>query len=82
MAVFPALTVPETPAWLDLSSQAIVNADFSPRPRLLPGWHQPNGHVWLYYPRRDLLPAKTRVFIDFVLERFQADGFAQRMRAD
>lgn len=50
--------------------------------RLLPGWHQPNGHVWLYYPRRDLLPAKTRVFIDFVLERFQADGFAQRMRAD
>ncbi|MBS0429747.1 MAG: LysR family transcriptional regulator [Proteobacteria bacterium] len=50
--------------------------------RLLPGWHQEVGHVWLYYPSRTLLPAKTRVFIDFVLARFEADGFARRMRAD
>jgi hypothetical protein len=36
--------------------------------------------VWLYYPSKKLLPAKTRVFIDFVLERFRSERFAQRMQ--
>jgi len=50
--------------------------------RLLPVWHQEVGSVYLDHPSRTLLPAKTRVFVDFVLARFEADGFARRMRAD
>ncbi|KQX29749.1 LysR family transcriptional regulator [Variovorax sp. Root434] len=48
--------------------------------RLLPDWHQDAGAVWLYYPSKKLLPPKTRVFIDFVLERFLDERFAQRMQ--
>ncbi|HEX7864319.1 MAG TPA: LysR family transcriptional regulator [Variovorax sp.] len=48
--------------------------------RLLPEWYQDAGAVWLYYPSKKLLPPKTRVFIDFVLERFRNERFAQRMQ--
>ena len=48
--------------------------------RLLPDWYQDTGAVWLYYPSKKLLPPKTRVFVDFVLERFRGEGFAQRMQ--
>jgi len=48
--------------------------------RLLPDWYQDAGTVWLYYPSKKLLPPKTRVFIDFVLERFREERFAQRMQ--
>jgi hypothetical protein len=36
---------------------------------------QPNG---LRYATRTLLPAKTRVFVDFVLEAFRRDRLAER----
>ena len=45
--------------------------------RLLPGWYADAGPVSLYYPSRRLLPAKTRVFIDFVVERFRTGDFAR-----
>ena len=45
--------------------------------RLLPGWYSDAGPLSLYYPSRKLLPAKTRVFVDFVLERFRAADFAK-----
>jgi DNA-binding transcriptional LysR family regulator len=45
--------------------------------RLLPGWYSDAGPVSLYYPSRRMLPAKTRVFADFVSERFRSAGFAQ-----
>ncbi|RSZ38523.1 MULTISPECIES: LysR family transcriptional regulator [unclassified Variovorax] len=48
--------------------------------RLLPEWYQDAGAVWLYYPSKKLLPPKTRVFIDFVLERLRSERFAQRMQ--
>lgn len=48
--------------------------------RLLPDWFQDAGAVWLYYPSKKLLPPKTRVFVDFVLERFREEKFAQRMQ--
>jgi DNA-binding transcriptional LysR family regulator len=48
--------------------------------RLLPGWSADMGGLSLYYPSKKLLPAKTRVFVDFVVERFRAAGFAQRMK--
>ncbi len=48
--------------------------------RLLPDWHQPAGSSWLYYPGREL-PAKTRVFVDFLLQRLGEQKFAERMHA-
>jgi DNA-binding transcriptional LysR family regulator len=44
--------------------------------RLLPGWYSDAGPLSLYYPSRKLLPAKTRVFVDFVMERFRLADFA------
>ena len=43
--------------------------------RLLPGWYSDAGPLSLYYPSRRMLPAKTRVFVDFVVERFRLGGF-------
>ena len=45
--------------------------------RLLPGWYSDAGALSLYYPSRRLLPAKTRAFSDFVVERFSSAGFAR-----
>jgi DNA-binding transcriptional LysR family regulator len=45
--------------------------------RLLPGWYSDAGPLSLYYPSRRMLPAKTRVFVDFVVERFRMAGFAR-----
>ena len=45
--------------------------------RLLPGWYSDAGPLSVYYPTRSLLPAKTRAFVDFVVERFRASGFAK-----
>ena len=45
--------------------------------RLLPGWYSDAGSLSLDYPSRTMLPAKTRVFVDFVLARFRQAGFAQ-----
>ena len=47
--------------------------------RLLPGWYSDAGPLSLYYPSRRMVPAKTRVFVDFVLERFRAADFARRV---
>ncbi|MHC8320986.1 LysR family transcriptional regulator [Pseudomonas sp. GB2N2] len=38
--------------------------------RLLPGWHADAGPISLYYPSRTLMPAKTRAFIDFMVDAF------------
>lgn len=45
--------------------------------RLLPGWYGDGGPLSLYYPSRRMLPAKTRVFADYVTERFRAADFAR-----
>ncbi len=45
--------------------------------RLLPGWYSDAGPLSLYYPSRRLLPAKTRAFAEFVVERFKALRFAE-----
>jgi DNA-binding transcriptional LysR family regulator len=49
--------------------------------RLLPGWYEDAGPLSIYYPSRKLMPAKTRVFVDFVLARFKEGEFARRMDA-
>lgn len=38
--------------------------------RVLPDWQADAGAISLYYPSRTLMPAKTRVFIDFVADAF------------
>ncbi|MNM17170.1 HTH-type transcriptional regulator DmlR [compost metagenome] len=50
--------------------------------RLLPGWHADSGPLSVYYPSKKLLPAKTRVFVDFLLEQFRQRDFAAQMRPD
>jgi DNA-binding transcriptional LysR family regulator len=45
--------------------------------RLLPGWYFDAGRESLYYSSRKILPAKTRVFVDFLIERFRAANFAR-----
>ena len=45
--------------------------------RLLPGWYSDAGPLSLYYPSRSLLPAKTRAFSDFIIDRFSSAGFAR-----
>lgn len=44
--------------------------------RLLPDWHCDVGPVSLYFTSQKLLPAKTRVFVDFVTEAFRAQKLA------
>jgi DNA-binding transcriptional LysR family regulator len=46
--------------------------------RLLPKWYADLGALSLYYASRTLLPAKTRVFVDFVVEAFRRDRLAER----
>ena len=46
--------------------------------RLLPRWYADAGPISIYYGSRMLLPAKTRVFVDFVAEAFRRDRLAER----
>ena len=39
--------------------------------RLLPHWYVDAGAISIYYATRALLPAKTRAFVDFVVEAFE-----------
>ncbi len=38
---------------------------------LLPDWNMPAVPVSLVYPQRKLLPKRLRVFIDYLIERFE-----------
>ncbi|TDK39630.1 LysR family transcriptional regulator [Rhizobium deserti] len=46
--------------------------------RLLPEWYADIGTISIYYASRTLLPAKTRVFVDFITEHFRRNGLAKR----
>jgi DNA-binding transcriptional LysR family regulator len=46
--------------------------------RLLPDWYADIGLISLYYANRTLLPAKTRVFTDFVTEHFRKERLAEK----
>ena len=41
--------------------------------RLLPDWYADAGVVSLYYASRTLTSAKTRVFVDFVVDAFKSE---------
>ncbi len=49
--------------------------------RLLPDWYVDAGSISIYYPSRALMPAKTRVFIDFIVETFRRARMAERFAA-
>nr|WP_314858370.1 LysR family transcriptional regulator [uncultured Undibacterium sp.] len=38
--------------------------------RVLPDWHSPEFNAWAVFPGRRLMPARTRVFIDAMVEEF------------
>ena len=46
--------------------------------RLLPRWYADAGAISIYYATRALLPAKTRAFVDFVVEAFERERLAER----
>jgi DNA-binding transcriptional LysR family regulator len=46
--------------------------------RVLPDWHAQTRPLSIYYSSRKLLPAKVRVFVDHVVDRFHAGGHARR----
>ena len=63
-------------AILGLGVTLLVQSDVLPNihrgelVRLLPDWYADALAISLYYPSRTLMPAKTRVFIDFVVQAF------------
>lgn len=50
--------------------------------RLLPDWWVDAGTISLYYPSRAQLPAKTRAFVDFVVEAFERDALSRTLSAE
>lgn len=54
----------------DLESGALV--------RVLPQWYADAGAISLYYASRSFLPAKTRVFIEWVADAFKRERLAER----
>lgn len=50
--------------------------------RLLPQWYADAGAISLYYASRTLLPAKTRAFVDLVVEVFKRDRLAERFAGE
>jgi DNA-binding transcriptional LysR family regulator len=49
--------------------------------RVLPEWWAEAGATSIYFSSKTLMPAKTRVFVDFVVERFRRDRLAERFSA-
>ncbi|MEE1922922.1 LysR family transcriptional regulator [Pseudomonas sp. 148P] len=49
--------------------------------RVLPDWYVDDGNIALYYAQHKLLPGKTRVFVDFVLEQFREQGLERQFDA-
>ncbi|HSX85730.1 MAG TPA: LysR family transcriptional regulator [Cellvibrio sp.] len=46
--------------------------------RLLPKWYCDTGPLAIYFASSRLLPAKTRVFVDFIVEHFRREELAKR----
>jgi DNA-binding transcriptional LysR family regulator len=46
--------------------------------RLLPDWYADDGGISVYYASRSFLPAKTRVFIDWIDAAFKENRLPER----
>lgn len=60
---------------------ALTQLDEGSLVRVLPGWYVDAGAICLYYAGTKLLPAKTRAFVDHVVEAFRGQWLAQRFSA-
>jgi len=49
--------------------------------RVLPDWYVDGGSLSLYFAAQKLLPAKTRVFVDYVVEYFRQERLAEQFSA-
>lgn len=49
--------------------------------RVLPDWYTDHGVISLYFAAKKLLPKKTRVFVDFVVEKFRAQKLSNKWSA-
>ncbi|PYE25692.1 DNA-binding transcriptional LysR family regulator [Rhizobium sp. PP-CC-3A-592] len=69
---------------LGLGVTLIIKADALPHlesgelVRVLPSWWVDAGPISIYYGSRNLLPQKTRVFVDYVVEVFQRERYPER----
>lgn len=57
---------------------ALAHLDSGELIRLVPSWYVDIGPISIYYANKRLLPRKTRVFIDFVIEGFQRQRWPER----
>lgn len=46
--------------------------------RVLPNWYVDAGHIAVYFSAHKLLPAKTRAFVDCLVEHFKSQNLAER----
>ena len=65
------LAVPDVLPWLQRGELV----------RVLPKWFVDLGKIHLYYADRDLLPGKTKAFVEFVVDRFKQERLAERFDA-
>lgn len=49
--------------------------------RVLPDWYVNAGHISLYFSSQKLLPAKTRAFVDFLVDHAREQQWAKRFAA-
>lgn len=49
--------------------------------RVLPDWYTEKGTLSLYFSAKKHMPVKTRVFIDFIVEKFRAQNLAEKWLA-
>jgi len=73
MAGLGVAHVPMPHAIRHLQSGALV--------RVLPEWYTESTVISLYFAAKKLMPAKTRVFVDFVVEQFRARELSQKWSA-
>ncbi len=57
---------------------ALVHLEAGTLVRLVPKWYADAGSIQLYYAGRRLLAAKTRVFVDYVVDTFERERIAKR----
>lgn len=49
--------------------------------RVLPDWYTETGVISLYFAAKKLMPAKTRVFVDFIVDKFRSQQLSEKWSA-
>ena len=80
-AIFPA-TLLGLGVGLIAVPHALPHLESGALERLLPDWYSDIGPISLYFASQKLLPAKTRVFVDFIVEQFREQDFAAQVLPD